>query len=128
MNGDAFRNGSDRSNAPTTLLERFASWLGGRWARRAGPKSGRPAICESCPTPEVCARLDQVQPGQRCIVLALEGDTGNVRRLMELGIVPGTAVEVVRRAPFGDPTEVRVRDVNLSVRRTETACIHVERR
>jgi ferrous iron transport protein A len=45
---------------------------------------------------------------------------------MELGLVPGTLVEVVRRAPFGDPMEVRVREVHLSVRRSETARIHVE--
>jgi len=44
---------------------------------------------------------------------------------MELGLVPGTAVEVVRRAPLGDPVELRLRQVHLSIRRSEAAHIHV---
>ena len=59
------------------------------------------------------------------MILYLEAGSGFERRLMELGLVPGTPVEMVRRAPFGDPVEIRVRDVSLSLRRTETSRIHV---
>jgi ferrous iron transport protein A len=44
---------------------------------------------------------------------------------MELGIVPGTEIEVVRRAPLGDPIELRLRRVHLALRREEAAFIHV---
>ena len=44
---------------------------------------------------------------------------------MELGLVPGTTVEVVRRAPLGDPVELRLRQVHLSIRRSEAAHIYV---
>jgi Fe2+ transport system protein FeoA len=74
---------------------------------------------------DVPRRLDQLEPGERTIILRLEGDSGQERRLMELGLVPGTAIEMVRRAPFGDPVEFRVREVSLSLRRCETRRIHV---
>ena len=79
------------------------------------------------PAPACAAvrRLDQLQPGERGVIVSLEADAGFERRLMELGLVPGTPVEMVRRAPFGDPVEIRVRDVSLSLRRTETSRIHV---
>jgi ferrous iron transport protein A len=60
------------------------------------------------------------------VILRLDGDTGAVRRLMELGLVPGTRVEVLRRAPLGDPIELRLREIHLSLRRSEAAYIHVE--
>jgi ferrous iron transport protein A len=60
------------------------------------------------------------------VILRLDGDSGAVRRLMELGLVPGTRVEVLRRAPLGDPIELRLREIHLSLRRSEAAYIHVE--
>jgi ferrous iron transport protein A len=60
------------------------------------------------------------------VILRLDGDSGAVRRLMELGLVPGTQVEVLRRAPLGDPIELLLREIHLSLRRSEAAFIHVE--
>jgi Fe2+ transport system protein FeoA len=45
---------------------------------------------------------------------------------MELGLVPGTPVELVRCAPFGDPFELKVRGTHLSIRRSEAERVHVE--
>jgi ferrous iron transport protein A len=47
------------------------------------------------------------------------------RRLMEMGVLPGTRVLVVRVAPLGDPIELRVRGYALSIRRQEAAGIVV---
>jgi len=47
------------------------------------------------------------------------------RRLLELGLLPGTEVRVVRVAPLGDPLELRLRDYSLSVRRSEASKIGV---
>jgi Fe2+ transport system protein FeoA len=47
-------------------------------------------------------------------------------RLLELGLVPGTVVELVRFAPLGDPVEIHVRGSNLSLRRHEAEQIFVE--
>ena len=69
--------------------------------------------------------LDDLSPGEAGVIVSLDGDTSITRRLMELGLVPGTPVEVVRRAPLGDPVELRLRQVHLSIRRSEAAHIHV---
>jgi ferrous iron transport protein A len=69
--------------------------------------------------------LDRLEPGERGIVARLDGSPGAVRRLMELGIVPGAEIEVVRRAPLGDPIELRLHRVHLALRREEAATIHV---
>jgi ferrous iron transport protein A len=47
------------------------------------------------------------------------------RRLMELGLTPGTEVHIVRTAPFGDPIELEVRGFHISLRRAEAAEILV---
>jgi ferrous iron transport protein A len=69
--------------------------------------------------------LDTFAPDESGTILRLEGEPVAVRRLMELGLVPGTRITLVRRAPLGDPIEFSVRDVRLSLRRSEAAGIHV---
>lgn len=69
--------------------------------------------------------LDLLAPGESATIARLDGDPAIARRLMELGLVPGTTVAMVRSAPFGDPLELTVRGVHLSLRRTEARSIHV---
>ena len=73
------------------------------------------------------ATLDRLEPGMRGRIARIEGVDPTRRRLMELGLVPGTEVRVVRRAPLGDPIELEVRGVRLALRRSEARTIHVER-
>lgn len=47
------------------------------------------------------------------------------RRLMQMGIIPGTKIVVKSVAPLGDPVEVIVKGYHLSLRRTEAACVVV---
>ena len=49
------------------------------------------------------------------------------RRLMEMGLVPGTEVSLVNIAPLGDPLELSVRGGRLSIRRHEAADLDVDR-
>lgn len=70
--------------------------------------------------------LDRLEPSEGGRILRVEGVRSVVRRLMELGLVPGTDVQVVRAAPLGDPIELVVRGVHLSVRRSEARLIYVE--
>ncbi len=53
------------------------------------------------------------------------GERSFRRRLMELGLVPGTRVELKAIAPLGDPLEVLVRGSSLSIRRAEAALVRV---
>jgi Fe2+ transport system protein FeoA len=48
------------------------------------------------------------------------------RRLLELGLLPGTRVKVVRQAPLGDPIELRLRNYSLSIGRDQAARIEVD--
>ncbi|HVK71912.1 MAG TPA: FeoA family protein [Kofleriaceae bacterium] len=56
---------------------------------------------------------------------AVGGDRGFRRRLMEMGLVPGTRVTITNVAPLGDPLEIEVRRGRLSIRRHEAAQIRV---
>ncbi len=72
--------------------------------------------------------LNSLAPGERGLVKRVEGITGGLRqRLMEMGIIPGTLIELVRCAPFGDPLEVRIRGYHLSLRRVEAEAIIIHR-
>ena len=71
--------------------------------------------------------LADLAPAQRATLKAIGGDRPFRRRLMELGFVPGTAVELRKVAPLGDPLEFAVRGGNISIRRREAAAVSVER-
>jgi ferrous iron transport protein A len=47
-------------------------------------------------------------------------------RLMEMGLLVGTKVELVRFAPLGDPVEIKVRGYNLTLRKSEAEQILVQ--
>ena len=60
------------------------------------------------------------------IVRNLHSPRAIARRLMELGLVPGTRVSITRVAPLGDPLELRVRNYALSIRRAEALAIEID--
>lgn len=75
------------------------------------------------PAPRV---LSRVPVGATAVVARISGARPVVRRLLEMGLVPGTPVTVQRQAPLGDPVELRVRNYALSIRRAEALGIEVE--
>lgn len=70
--------------------------------------------------------LANLQIGAIAKVRNVLGNDAISRRLMEMGIVPGVSVRVVKAAPFGDPIEIRVRGYNLAMRRNEAETIEVD--
>lgn len=70
--------------------------------------------------------LSQLQPGQRAKVCEVGGSPALRRRLLDMGVVPGAEIEVVRVAPLGDPVEYKVKGYRLSLRRSEAAKVTVE--
>jgi Fe2+ transport system protein FeoA len=70
--------------------------------------------------------LKAVKPGTRVIVQKLTGCGRVKRRLMDMGIIPGTEMEVQKIAPLGDPVEIKFKGYNLSLRREEADMIIVE--
>lgn len=62
---------------------------------------------------------------QRARVVRVRGAGPMADRLRELGFTPGTEVVFLRRAPLGDPLLFRLRGTDLSLRRSEAACIDI---
>lgn len=69
--------------------------------------------------------LAGVSLGSRVRITGVQGSSPLSFRLMEMGLIEGTEVQVLRRAPFGDPLQLRVGDYELSLRSTEAALIDV---
>ena len=69
--------------------------------------------------------LDKMAIGQHGEVAQLAGDGQVCGRLLEMGLTPGVALEVVRFAPMGDPIEIKIRGYHLSLRRQEAQVVQV---
>lgn len=59
-------------------------------------------------------------------VVAVRGGGRIAQRLMEMGVVPGVSIQVIKSAPFGDPIEIRLLGYSLAIRRNEASAIEVE--
>ncbi len=68
-----------------------------------------------------------LQDGQPGAIVRIDsvGDSKLKNRLMTMGLIPGTRVEVLRAAPLGDPIAIRLRSYNLALRRDDAAQINV---
>lgn len=71
--------------------------------------------------------LATLTPGQTGTVCGFTQDDGITQRLMQLGVIEGETIDVVRRAPAGDPIEIRILGYSLSLRSTEAETILVVR-
>ena len=69
--------------------------------------------------------LDQIPKGGFVRVVGVAGDDPITRRLNDLGIREGVRIEVIRRAPLGDPTVFELCGYQLSLRHTESARVLV---
>lgn len=63
--------------------------------------------------------LDQLAPGESAVVVELNSAGPNRRRLMDLGILPGTRITAALRSPLGDPTAYDVRGALVALRRAQ---------
>jgi ferrous iron transport protein A len=71
--------------------------------------------------------LDRIARGGVARVLGIEGEPDAIaRRLDDLGLREGVLVEVIRKAPLGDPTVFELHGYQLCLRRSESARVRVE--
>ena len=70
--------------------------------------------------------LRQAKIGQTVQVVRLHGEGAVKRRIMDMGITKGVALQVRKVAPLGDPMELNVRGYELSLRRADAEMIEVE--
>jgi ferrous iron transport protein A len=69
--------------------------------------------------------LTSLEVGQRAVVAEIKIPAEHRGRLLEMGVLVGTSIELVRFAPLGDPVEIKVRGYNLSLRKHEAEQILV---
>lgn len=71
-------------------------------------------------------RLSTLRTGQSAVIREIDGEARLRRRLLELGLLPGTMLTVSKRAPFGDPMQLHLRSYALTLRASDAAWIAVE--
>jgi ferrous iron transport protein A len=69
--------------------------------------------------------LTDLPAGGRGIVAEIRVSPEHKPRLMEMGLLVGTPVELVRFAPMGDPVEIKVRGYHLTLRRSDASLVFV---
>ncbi len=86
-----------------------------RQRRRQG---GRKAMTTS--------KLNDLKPGQKGKVLKIDARGETNKRIVEMGVTPGSVVELERIAPLGDPIDIKVKGYHLSLRKEEAEGIEIE--
>ena len=76
--------------------------------------------------PKTMRTLDQLKVKESGVVEALHGEGAVQQRMMEMGVIDGAEVEVLRFAPLGDPMEIFVRGFHLTLRKAEAALVELE--
>lgn len=71
--------------------------------------------------------LDQFRPGQSGIIDSVSGEGALRRRLLDMGLTPGTRVSVRKVAPFGDPLELVLRGYELTLRGEDARIIRMKK-
>jgi DtxR family Mn-dependent transcriptional regulator len=139
---------------PSVILERFIQFAqfvevcprgGSKWIagfRYQCDHDGTQENCEKCISEVLAAartqkqmrgrrnmmakKLRDLQPGGKGKVLKILSGGGVNKRIVEMGVTPGTVVEVERVAPLGDPIDIKVKGYHLSLRKEEAEGIEVE--
>ncbi|WP_035294953.1 FeoA family protein [Clostridium sp. KNHs214] len=70
--------------------------------------------------------LDELSIGEQGSVVTISKESSVKRRLMDMGILPGTKLTVEGKAPMGDPIEIKLRGYKLTLRKSEASDILVE--
>ena len=70
--------------------------------------------------------LAELSPGQKAKVERIKGRSEINKRLVDMGLTPGSVIEMGRIAPLGDPIEIKVRGYPLSLRKEEAEKVTVE--
>lgn len=70
--------------------------------------------------------MRQMQIGQKARITSVEAVGEVNQRIRDMGLIPGSTVSIVGRAPLKDPVAVRLSGVTISLRNNEADHIHVE--
>jgi len=112
---DRFRYYLGHGGQPPRDARTLQEWLQGLQQTIDEQKGGRDVMT-----------LDRLKVGQKAKIVKVGGAGSLRRRIVDMGVVKGAPIEVVKVAPLGDPLEVKIKRYNLSLRKSEAAGIQVE--
>lgn len=69
--------------------------------------------------------LNSIEPGERAVISEIKSNEGMRRRLLDIGMIPGTEVECVGRSPSGDPKAFLIRGAVIAIRSEDSAGIFI---
>jgi Fe2+ transport system protein FeoA len=71
--------------------------------------------------------LSELNVGQKAKILKLNVQNKEIRRhLLDMGLTRGTKVEIKKKAPMGDPIDIKLRDYELCISKSDLSQIEVE--
>lgn len=70
--------------------------------------------------------LSEFSIGEAGTIKIVSGEERLRRRLFDMGVTPGTKIVLRKKAPLGDPIEINLRGYELTLRKTEAACVTME--
>lgn len=71
-------------------------------------------------------KLSEFKAGESGEVKRIDGEGQIRRRIFDMGVTPGAQIRLKKVAPLGDPVEVTVRGYELTLRKSEAACVVME--
>ena len=71
-------------------------------------------------------KLSEFKAGESGEVKKIDGEGQIRRRIFDMGVTPGAHIRLRKVAPLGDPVEVTVRGYELTLRKSEAACVVME--
>ena len=70
-------------------------------------------------------QLSELAPGKLALIEHVHGEDELAGRLLEMGLIEGNEIKLLRKAPLGDPLELEVCGYRVSLRKTEAARVTV---
>lgn len=72
-------------------------------------------------------KMSELEPGDKARVISIDSMGETEQRLMDLGLHPGAEFKILRRAPLGDPIEIKLRNSLVALRIKEAENVTVEK-
>lgn len=69
--------------------------------------------------------LDQLPIRTKAVITKVGGEGALRCRLLDMGLIPRTRIEIIKMAPMGDPIELQIRGYSLTIRKEDAAKIEV---
>ena len=93
-----------------------------------GPRRLERRRARSREEPSDLGSLAELSPGRDAVIASLDASGPVGRRLLDLGLLPGTPVRALRHAPLGDPSVFELRGYRLCLRRSESSRVRLRAR